>query len=31
MGYVVRLTWADLANPERVAALIRAAIRLAAA
>ncbi len=32
LGYVVvRLTWADLANPERVAGLVRAAIRLAAA
>ena len=32
LGYVVvRLTWADLASPERVASLIRAAIRLAAA
>ena len=32
LGYVVvRLTLADLADPERVAGLIRAAIRLAAA
>lgn len=32
LGYVVvRLTWADLRSPERVRALIRAAMRLAAA
>ena len=32
LGYVVvRLTWADLADPGRVAGLVRAAIRLAAA
>ncbi len=32
LGYVVvRLTWADLANPARVGALVRAAFRLAAA
>jgi very-short-patch-repair endonuclease len=32
LGYVVvRLTWADLRNPERVGALVRAAFRQAAA